>query len=260
MWIVQSRLLAALPNVSHGFFGCTGGVSSGDYTSLNVGLGSADAPECVAQNRQRVMRALGASRGLVSLRQVHGSTVLPVSQALPDDARPEADGIFTSTVGLAVGVLTADCVPVLLAEPHAGVVTAVHAGWKGVHANIIAEAVARIEASGGKRERIIAAIGPCIAQISYEVGAELCATFLAQDSAFAAFFTSNPTGRFQFDVGGAAALCLQREGIGAWERLACDTYANPARFFSYRRTTHHARDAGLPVGDYGRQISAISLR
>lgn len=258
MWIAQSRLLAAEKRIRHGFFGRTGGVSEGAYASLNVGLGSDDDRADVAENRRRVAEFLGAEKGLLTLRQVHGRTVLAVEAMLADDARPEADGIITQTHNFAIGALTADCVPILLADAEAGIIAAVHAGWKGALANIMEEAVEQMCARGAVRGRMLAAIGPCIAQESYEVGDELRQAFVQADAGTDAFFAPGAqAGKWMFDTGAVVEARLQALGLGAIERLALDTYALESRFFSFRRSTHRAASGGAV--DYGRQVSAITL-
>ncbi len=254
MWIVQSPILARLPGMAHGFFGRTGGVSEGVYRSLNVGLGSEDAPEAVAENRARVAAALRAPHGLVTLRQVHGTQVVTLNTPPEPGARPEGDAIVSTVPGLAIGALSADCVPILLADAAAGVVAAVHAGWKGARANIMHATLEAMEQAGATRANIHAAIGPCIAQVSYEVGEELRTAFLELRATDESFFHPGTAGKYWFDVGGVVLDRLRAEGLASVERLPCDTYTHPHRFYSFRRTTHE------DGGDYGRQVSAIALQ
>ncbi|MDX2102429.1 MAG: peptidoglycan editing factor PgeF [Alphaproteobacteria bacterium] len=252
--MMQSQLLAAVPGIVHGFFGREGGVSTGLYASLNVGLGSRDDPAAVAENRRRVAARLGvAGDHLVSLYQIHSAEAVVVTGPWPQ--RPvEADALVTRTPRLAVGALAADCAPVLLVDPVARVVAAAHAGWKGALTGIVDAAVVRMEGEGADRSRILAAIGPCIGAASYEVGPEFEARFVEADPANARWFACPPgRQRAHFDLGRYLEARLQGLGLGAVDRLDADTCADPARWFSYRRTTL----AGEP--DYGRQISAIAV-
>ncbi|MGF1500367.1 MAG: peptidoglycan editing factor PgeF [Paracoccaceae bacterium] len=238
----------------HGFFTRLGGVSTGLYESLNGGPGSADAPAAVAENRARIAAALGAAH-LVSVAQVHGATALEVTGPWPDASlhgRPEADAMVTATPGVALAILTADCAPVLLVDPAAGVVGAAHAGWKGARAGVLDSVVAAMEAKGAGRSRIRAAIGPTIGQASYEVGPEFVERFLDDDPETARFFAGGRGDRAQFDLPGYCLWRLRAAGVEAVWTGHC-TYADPARFFSYRRATH----AGAP--DYGRLVAAIAV-
>jgi polyphenol oxidase len=246
--LLQSAVLAGS---RHGFLGCTGGVSTGIYASLNMGLGSADDAAAVAANRARGLAAVAPGARLITLHQVH-SAVAVTAGDWADSARPHADGIVTDRQGIAIGVVTADCVPVLFADAAAGVIGAAHAGWKGALHGVLENTIAAMEALGARRDRIAAAVGPCIAAASYEVGAEYPAPFLARDPASARFFATGRAGRFQFDIAGFAAAAIAAAGVARIDCLAMDTCAD-ARFFSFRRTTH----AGEP--DYGRQLSMIAL-
>jgi YfiH family protein len=243
----------ALSAVPHAFLGRTGGVSAGIFDSLNVGLGSSDDREAVLENRRRAVGAVGCDAALVTLHQVHSPTVVTADAAWPDDARPQADGIVTDKRGLALGILTADCAPVLFADVEAGVIGAAHAGWKGAFTGVLANTVSAMEALGADRKRIAAAIGPCIARKSYEVDAAFQRRFVEADPENDSFFTPGREGHHQFDLEGFVARRLAETGIATIEMLGQDTYSQPARYFSYRRTTH----AGEP--DYGRQISLIAL-
>jgi hypothetical protein len=247
--------LAALAGIRHGFFTRNGGVSGGIYASLNCGLGSADDRARVAENRARVASALAIQRdSLVTPYQVHGTDTIVVDAPWPSDARPHADALVTNKPGIALAVGTADCGPVLLADPVAGAIGAAHAGWKGALAGIIESAVAAMEKLGGRRERIVAALGPTISQANYEVGPELVARFVAADAANARFFVASPQlGRSLFDLPGYIVARLRQAGIAA-ESLGACTYADETRFFSFRRATHRGEK------DYGRQLSGIVLK
>jgi YfiH family protein len=239
--------------VPHGFIGRGGGVSAGIFSSLNVGLGSTDAPEAVRENRHRAVAAVAPGAALVTLHQVHSNIVVPVTSVYPDADRPHADAMVTATHGLALGILTADCAPILLADAEAGVIGAAHSGWKGALHDIAGATVAAMEALGARREHIVAAIGPCIARASYEVDAGFRDRFLADDAAHDGFFARGRGDRFQFDLEGFVAMRLAAAGVRHVAALGIDTYPDDDRWFSYRRTTHR----GEP--DYGRQISLIAL-
>lgn len=247
--VLASPLLAGVP---HGFLGRTGGVSGGLYASLNVGLGSADDPAAVAENRARALAAVAPGARLVTLHQVHSARCV-VAGDWADSERPEADALVTDRPGLALGVLTADCAPVLFADRAAGVVAAAHAGWKGALSGALEATLAAMEQLGAARARVAAVIGPCIASASYEVGPDFRARFLEADPASAAFFAPGPAGRPHFDLPGYAAHRLRRAGTGAVAALGLDTLADPARFFSYRRATLEG------ARDYGRQLSLVAL-
>jgi len=252
-----------LPGIAHGFFGREGGVSEGLYASLNCGPGSKDDPAAVAENRARIAGALGA-QDLLSLSQVHSAIVHAVpaweGQGRPAPAREgaprlEGDAMVTATPGIALGILTADCAPVLLADAKARVIGAAHAGWKGAIGGVLEAALAAMEKLGARRADIHAAIGPCIAQANYEVGWDFRDKFLEQGGLrMRKFFVpSDKEGHYRFDLEGYAAHRLEAAGLGRVEKLGICTYPPEAGFFSFRRTTH----AGEP--DYGRQISAIVL-
>jgi hypothetical protein len=249
----RSRLLSGLAGIKHGFFGRKGGVSTGIYDSLNCGPGSNDAPEAVRENRRRVANTLGAEH-LLSLYQVHGIEVIAVREAWENGAsRPRCDAMVTDRPGLALGTLAADCGPVLFADAEAGVIGAAHAGWKGALAGVLEATVAAMEKLGGKRARIRAALGPTIAQPSYEVGPEFPVPFLAEQRDNARFFAAGAKpGKHLFDLPGYVLARLERLGVSA-EWTGHDTLAGRADYFSYRRTTL----AG--GGDYGRNVSAIVL-
>lgn len=243
----------AHPHISHGFFGRVGGVSTGRYDSLNCGPGSADDGNAVRENRRRVTGALGMEpESLCTLYQIHSAEVLTVTEPFTGTP-PKADALVTNTPGLTLGILTADCAPVLLADEKAGIIGAAHAGWKGAHGGILEQTVTAMERLGAHRERIAATIGPCIAQPSYEVGPEFIARFKpAHQQQF--FIPSRRDGHHQFDLPGFVESELRAAGLQHVAVLAMDTAANPAQFFSYRRATLHAEP------DYGRQISAIALK
>lgn len=245
---------AALTAHPHAFLGRTGGVSAGLYASLNVGLGSADDRVAVRENRTRATGAIGSDLTLVTVHQVHSAEVVEVAAAWPDDARPPADAMVTDRHGLALGILTADCAPILFADAEAGVIGAAHAGWKGALSGVLANTLAAMERLGADRRRIAAAIGPCIARRSYEVDAAFLRRFVDAAGEYGAFFTpGRRAGHHQFDLEGFVARRLADAGVAIVEALGQDTYAQPARYFSYRRATH----VGEP--DYGRQLSVIAL-
>jgi YfiH family protein len=239
--------------VRHGFVGRQGGVSASIFASLNVGLGSSDDPALVRENRRRAVDAVAPGATLVTLHQVHSDIVVPVTAAFPDADRPHADAMVTATPGLALGILTADCAPILLADADAGVIGAAHSGWKGALHDIAGATVTAMESLGARRDRIRAAIGPCIARASYEVDAGFRERFLADDPAHDGFFVAGRGDRFMFDLEGLVALRLARAGVRHVAALGIDTYPDTARWFSYRRTTHAGE------ADYGRQISIIAL-
>lgn len=244
---------AALDGIPHGFLGRRGGVSTGLYAGLNVGLGSEDAAQAVAENRRRATDAVSAGAKLVTPFQVHSADVVTVNAPWPDDARPPADAVVTDRPGLLLGIVTADCAPVLLADREAGVVGAAHAGWKGAIGGVADATVAAMETLGARRDRIVAAIGPCIARASYEVDAGFVARFTEADPANERFFADARAGHAQFDLEAYVAHRLAAAGIARVEMLGLDTYADEERFFSFRRATHRGEPG------YGRQISLIGL-
>ncbi len=239
--------------VRHGFVGRQGGVSDGIFASLNVGLGSSDFAENVRENRRRATEAVAPGATLVTLHQVHSATVIPVTAVYPDADRPHADAMVTATPALALGILTADCAPILLADATAGVIGAAHSGWKGALDDIAGATVTAMTALGARREHIVAGIGPCIARASYEVDAGFRDRFLAQDAAHDGHFARGRGDRFQFDLEGFVAMRLANAGIRTVIATGIDTYPDDGRWFSYRRTTHRAEP------DYGRQVSIIAL-
>lgn len=247
----RAASLAGLPGIAHGFFGRAGGVSEGLYASLNCGLGSRDRQASVAANRARAAAAIGiAPQNLLTLYQIHSPEVVTVREAWSGQG-PEADGMVTRTPGIALGVLAADCTPILFADAAAGVIGACHAGWKGALAGVAEATVAAMRREGARD--IAAAIGPTIRQASYEVGAEFRDAFTALDAGHARWFAPGKAAdKFQFDLPGFLTARLGEAGVTRIEDLAVCTYADGG-YFSYRRTTHR----GEP--DYGRNLSAIAL-
>lgn len=243
----------ALAGVAHGFLGRRGGASEGLCAGLNVGLGSGDDRDRIQENRRRAVEAVSPGGRLVTLHQVHSGDCLYAAQPWPDDDRPKADAMVTDRPGLVLGILTADCAPVLLADRDAGVVGAAHAGWKGALGGVIEATVAEMERRGADRARIAAAVGPCIARRSYEVDEAFVSRFVAMNGDFERFFALGRQGHHQFDLEGFVLSRLAASGLTRIEALGEDTYSQPDRFFSYRRATHK----GEP--DYGRQISLIAL-
>lgn len=246
---------AHLPTISHGFFGSQGGVSTGLYTSLNAGAGSDDTPEAVAANRARIAAAVGAkdSGHLISCHQHHSAKVAKVSG--PEaHASLSADAMVTRERGVALAILTADCVPILFADEQSGVIGATHSGWKGAIADICVNTLEAMEGLGAERSRICAAVGPCIGQPSYEVGPEFRETFLSHSAASDRFFVKGLADRFQFDIQGFVRAQLVGAGVSRIDVIAHDTCALANTYFSNRRRNHQ----GLP--DYGRNASVIMLK
>ena len=248
--VIRSACLAQIP---HGFLGRRGGVSSGIHAALNVGWGSDDEREAIAENRRRAVEAVLPGAALVTVHQVHSPDVVTVTEPWPDDARLQADALVTNRPGLLLGILTADCAPVLLADVQAGVIGAAHAGWKGALSGVTDATVAAMEALGARRERIAAAIGPCIAQTSYEVDDAFEARLVVADTFNARFFRMGREGHAWFDLEGYVAMRLEAAGVGTLEKLGLDTYADEPRFYSYRRATHRSEPG------YGREIAVIGL-
>jgi YfiH family protein len=239
------------PGIAHGFFGRAGGVSTGIYESLNCGPGSSDDPAAVAENRNRVAAALSPSARLISLSQIHSATVHTLSGR---EDRPEGDAMVTATPGVALGILTADCAPVLLADPQAQVIGAAHAGWKGALGGVLESTLEAMERLGAARGNIRAVIGPCISQQAYEVGWEFRDRFLELGLKNRRFFVpSDKEGHYRFDLPGYAAHRLTAAGVESAAALGICTYPPGNGYFSFRRTTHAGE------ADYGRQISAIVL-
>jgi YfiH family protein len=249
-FLTHARLAAR-----HGFFTRRGGVSEGPYASLNASLSGGDDPVRVARNRALVAGALGAAPArLLGVKQVHGVAVVTARAPWPAGQGPEADGLVTDVKGLAIGVITADCAPVLLHDAAAGVIGAVHAGWRGAAAGVLEQAVAAMTALGAVAGRIDAVVGPCIGQDSYEVGPDLRAAVLQGAPDAARFFRpGRPPDRLLFDLPGFCLARLGAAGVGRADALGVDTLADGERFFSHRRRT---LSAGGPIGH---QISAIIL-
>lgn len=240
-----------LAGFRHAFFTREGGVSEGVYASLNGGVGSRDMPDAVAENRRRMTSHLGA-RAMLTPYQIHSATCIAVSRDWT--SRPRADALATGTPGLALGVTGADCGMILFADPQARVIGAAHAGWKGAFEGVLEATLATMETLGGARAAIVAVLGPTISKASYETGPEFKARFVERDPAYGSFFTPAPRdAHHMFDLPGFIGHRLRAAGVGRFVSLDLDTYADEARFFSYRRATHR----GEP--DYGRQISAIVL-
>ncbi|MDR3499670.1 MAG: peptidoglycan editing factor PgeF [Parvibaculum sp.] len=254
--MLTAKPLEALTHIRHGFFTREGGVSKGIYASLNCGYGSQDDKGAVKENRARIAQSLSvAPEKLLTVYQVHSPKVIRVTSAWSHLDAPQADAMVTAEPDITLGVLAADCAPVLFADASARVIGAAHAGWKGAFTGVLEATVEAMTGLGAARERIVAAIGPCISRDAYEVGAEFRDRFLEADRANDKWFTpSARDGHFMFDLPAYAASRLGAAGIAAVATLGNCTYADERRFFSYRRTTHR----GEP--DYGRQMSAIALR
>ncbi|MDB5713505.1 MAG: pgeF [Sphingomonadales bacterium] len=249
--VVRAPILAS---TRHGFLGRTGGVSTGMVKGLSVGLGSHDDPQAVVENRRRAAESVAPGALLVTVYQTHSADAVAVTAPFPDDARPPADALVTDRPGLVLGIVTADCAPILLADVEAGVVGAAHAGWKGALGGVTDAAILAMEKLGAQRERIAAAIGPSIARASYEVDDAFRLRFAEADPATERFFADGRrVGHFQFDLEAYVAHRLAIAGVKRIAALGLDTYSQADRFFSFRRATH----AGEP--DYGRQISLIAL-
>jgi len=252
--LIRSAILDS-PAIRHGFFTREGGVSRGIFASLNCSLGSGDAPADVAENRRRVLAALGLGADRLAIcQQVHSATVMLAEAPWAQDQRPRADAMVTRRKGLALGILTADCAPVLFADAEAGIVAAAHAGWRGALGGVVAATVAAMRREGAELARITAAIGPCIGAQSYEVGPEFPAPFLAQSTANAAFFRSAARpGHHLFDLAGYVRSRLADAGIRQIDATGGDTAAEAERFFSYRRTCLAGER------QFGHEVSAICL-
>ncbi|MGH7094934.1 MAG: peptidoglycan editing factor PgeF [Stellaceae bacterium] len=253
--MITLNVLAGDERIRHAFFTREGGVSGGIFASLNCGFGSGDDPARIARNRAIAMRSLDlAPAALVTCHQVHSADIVTVEEGWEPVAAPRADGMVTRRPGIALGVLAADCAPVLFADPEAGVVGAAHGGWRGTLSGVAEAAVAAMEALGARAERIRAGIGPCIAQESYEVGPEFAERFVAADPASAGFFAPAPrAGKLLFDLPGYIEQRLRRRGVAAVGRARCDTAADSDRFFSYRRAGQRGES------DYGRGLATVVL-
>lgn len=242
-----------LEGVAHGFLGRRGGTSTGLVAGLNVGLGAGDDDQAVQANRRLAVEAVLPCARLATVYQVHSADCVTVPEPWPDAERPHADALVTDRPGLLLGIVTADCAPVLLADLAAGVIGAAHAGWKGALGGVTDATIAAMEALGANRANIAAAVGPCIAQASYEVDQGFIARFCMEDPANARFFADRRAGHGQFDLEHYVAARLESAGIGPVQRMQLDTYPDADRFYSFRRATHLAEPS------YGRQISLIGL-
>ena len=253
---VTAKPMEVLTHFRHGFFTREGGVSKGIYASLNCGYGSNDKREAVHENRRRVATALhGIEAKLISVHQVHSPRCVYVDEPWAPGEGPEADAMVTDRAGIALGILTADCAPVLFADKQARIVGAAHAGWKGAFSGVLEATIAEMEKRGAARNRIVAAIGPCISRHAYEVGPEFHANFMDADPANAEWFQpSEREAHYMFDLPGYVEARLHRADLASVAVTGHCTYQEEKRFFSYRRTTHRQE------ADYGRQISAILLR
>jgi hypothetical protein len=248
--VIRAVSLGEFP---HGFLGRRGGVSTGELAGLNVGYGSHDDREAIAGNRRLAVAALLPEAELATVHQIHSAEALHVQKAWPQDQRPRADAMVTDTPNLLLGILTADCAPVLFADHRAVVVGAAHAGWRGALAGVTDATIAAMERLGARRENIHAAVGPCIGQPSYEVDEAFRARFLDHDPDNARFFVPGEGGKPHFDLEAYVVHRLLAVGIDEVEALNLDTYSDADRFYSYRRSTHRGE------ADYGRQLSAIAI-
>jgi YfiH family protein len=248
--------LAALDTVAHGFMTRRGGVSPTPFDSLNCGFGASDAPDNVARNRALAMDRLGfPADALATCFQIHSTVVVEVERPWHRDCRPRADALVSRQPGIALGILTADCAPVLFADPDAHVVGAAHAGWRGALDGVLEATVAAMEGLGARRARIRAAIGPCIGRASYEVGPEFPGPFLDQAPDNDRFFwPAERRGHFLFDLAGYAANRLERLGLASVATSGRDTCAEELEFYSYRRACRRGE------ADYGRLLSVIALK
>ena len=253
--MITATSLSGLSDVRHAFFTREGGVSGGLYASRNCGYGSHDRQDHVRENRRRAAVDLGAeAQALVTVHQTHSNRALFAEAPWQPQDAPKADALVCDRPGIALGILTADCAPVLFADPDAGVVGAAHAGWRGALTGILDNTVAEMERRGADRGRIVAAIGPRIGHESYEVGPEFYERFVAEDAGSAGHFSQpSGNGRHLFDIAGYIVRRLRLLGLDRVEAVAHDTFAEEARFFSYRRSVKR----GEP--DYGRCLSAIAL-
>jgi YfiH family protein len=247
--VVRAICLGGLP---HGFLGRRGGASTGVLAGLNVGSGSKDDRAAIAENKARAVAAIAPGAELAIVHQVHSAEAVAVDDPWPMDQRPHADARVTDKTGLLLGILTADCAPVLFADADAGVIGAAHAAWRGALGGVTDSTISAMERLGARRSRIHAAVGPCIAQESYEVDDAFRSRFLSDDAGNVRFFTEDP-GKPHFDLEAYIVHRLLAAAVGEVEAVNLDTYANEDRFYSYRRATHRGE------ADYGRQLSAIAL-
>ncbi len=244
---------AALDGIPHGFLGRKGGVSTGAVAGLNCGLGSGDDPQAVETNRRLAADAILPGAPIASVHQIHSPEVVIVAEAVPHAERPRADALVTDRPGLLLGVVTADCAPVLLADAQAGVVGAAHAGWRGAVAGVTDQTIAAMISLGARIDRIAAAVGPCIGRASYEVDHPFAERLIADDPGNDRFFGEGPNGKPHFDLEAYVVARLAAAGVGRIEAAGLDTYPLEDRFYSYRRATHR----GEPT--YGRQLSLIGF-
>ena len=244
---------AALDGIPHGFFGRKGGVSTGPIEGLNCGLGSGDDPRAVETNRRLAADAIIRGAPLASVYQIHSPTAVVVTEAVLHAERPQADALVTDRPGLLLGVVTADCAPVLMADAEAGVVAAAHAGWRGAIAGVTDQSIAAMISLGAKVERIAAAVGPCIAKANYEVDHGFAERILDEDAENERFLGEGQQGTPHFDLEAYVVARLAAAGVRQIEALGLDTYAREDRYYSYRRATHRIEPA------YGRQLSLIGL-
>ena len=248
--VIRATSLGTIP---HGFLGRRGGVSEGEIAGLNVGYGSKDERAAIFENRKRAIAAVMPGAELATVHQVHSAEAVVTDRAWPQDERPHADAMVTDRPKLLLGILTADCAPVLFADETAGVIGAAHAGWRGALAGVTDSTIEAMEKLGAQRHRIAAAVGPCIGQLSYEVDEDFRQRFLAEEPGSERFFIESATGKPHFDLPAYVVHRLLAAGIEQVEALHLDTYAEPDRFYSYRRATHRGE------ADYGRQASLIAL-
>jgi polyphenol oxidase len=253
--MLHAAALASLNDIRHGFFTRQGGVSAGIYASLNGGVGSRDAPDCVSENRARMAAALGIRpENLLTAYQIHSPDVVTVERPWAPETRPRADALVTRTPGIAIGVSTADCGPILFADAHSRVIGAAHAGWRGALTGVIEATVAAMERCGADRDNIVAVAGPMIRQANYEVGPEFVERFTAHAATNAGFFSpSRKPGHALFDLAAYIAMRLSGAGIRQIDDIGRCTYADADTFYSYRRSVHRNE------ADYGRHINAIAL-
>lgn len=250
----QSHLFAGVPGLTHAFFGRRGGHSTGDFASLNLSESVGDLPGHVVKNRAEVLEALGRPTAtLAQLTQVHSNRVVTLNDPHDAAARPEADGIVTATPGVLLAIQTADCAPILLADPEAAVIGAAHAGWRGALSGVIGATVAAMRGLGAEPSRIVAAIGPTISLDNYEVGPDFAANLVKEHRDAESRLRTTPGGRAHFDLPGFVFDQLIEAGVGKVNDLGRCTYGNPKHYFSHRRATHEGRKAG-------RQIALIGLR
>lgn len=249
--VIRSPVLG---EVRHGFLGRRGGVSTGALEGLNTGAGSGDDLDAIAENRKRAINAILPGARLATVHQCHSAEARYVAEPWPQSERPEADAMATDRADILLGILTADCAPVLLSDAQAGVIGAAHAGWRGALSGVTDSAIAAMEGIGARRDRISAAIGPCIAMPSYEVDEAFRGNFIEDDPANDRFFVIAASGALHFDLPAYVRHRLLGAGIGAVDAIHLDTYSNPDRFYSYRRATHDGEPS------YGRQISLIGMK